>query len=106
MKSQLLRKIKEILEKHKGKNNQISSGEIAKKLNLKQEDTHVEPRKYILETIKKYKIPIAGRSKGYYLLSNREELEEYLKSLDNRIEEVKKRKQKVITAFQQYYKKK
>ena len=102
-KDKILLKIKKIMEKHKGKRNQISAGKIAKMLNLKQEDTHIEPRMLILETIKKYKIPIAGGSKGYYLITNKEELKEYTESLERRRQNIEDRKKIIKTAFDKYY---
>lgn len=101
---QALLKIKKIIEKHKGKGNQISSGKIAKMLNLKQEDTHIEPRTLILEAIKKFNIPAAGGSKGYYLITNKEELEEYINSIDRRIKKIEDRKLIIKKAFKKYYK--
>jgi len=103
-KDKKLSEIKEIIKKHKGKGKQISAGKIAEMLNLKQEDTHVEPRALILETIKQYRIPIAGGSKGYYLITNKVELEEYTKSLEKRIKNIKNRKRIVETVFDEYYK--
>ena len=106
MSNDILLEIKKILENHKGKSNAISSGEIARQLGLKQEDTHVEPRQYILEVIIKYKLPVAGTGKGYYLIANKNELEEYQESLDSRIEKIRFRKAMVTKNFKTYYKKK
>lgn len=101
---QILLKIKKIIEKHKGKGNQISAGKIAEMLNLKHEDTHIEARTLILEAIKKLNIPAAGGSKGYYLITSEEELEEYLSSIDRRIKKIKDRKSTIKKAFNEYYK--
>jgi hypothetical protein len=99
----ILSRIKEIMAIHIGRKNAISSGEIARILGLKEEDTHAEPRYYILESMKKYRIPIAAGGKGYYLIENEIELERYLNSLNNRIQEIENRGQLVKKAFQQYY---
>ena len=56
-KNQILSEIKKIMLKHKGKRNAISAGKIADMLNLKQEHTHVEPRKYIYDAMKKIRHP-------------------------------------------------
>jgi hypothetical protein len=100
---QTLLEIKNILKKHKGKANQISAGKIAEMLNLKQEDTHIAPRTLILEAIKKFNVPVAGSSKGYYLITDKEELEEYMHSIDGRIKKMKERKSTVKKAFEKYY---
>ena len=101
-KNQILSEIKKIMLKHKGKRNAISAGEIAKMLNLKQEDTHVEPRKYLYEAMKKYGIPIAGGGKGYYIVEDEKELKDYTRTLDNRAEKIKERKQAVQSIVKQY----
>lgn len=102
-KEQILLKIKKIMERHKGEKNSISAGKIARILGLKQEDTHVEPRKYIYETMKKYRIPIAGRTTGYYMINSSEELGKYTNSLDNRIKGIRKRKKEVQAIFKEFY---
>lgn len=101
--NQTLLEIKNILEKHKGKANQISAGKIAEMLNLRQEDTHIAPRTLILKAIKQFNIPVAGSSKGYYLITGQEELEEYMSSIDGRIEKIKDRKSTVKEAFKKYH---
>lgn len=100
---EILLKIKKIMEQHKGKANQISAGKIAKILDLKQEDTHVEPREYIYQTIKKYRLPIAGGSKGYYFITNKTERDEYLGSLKRRIKKIEERKQEIRNVYNEYY---
>ena len=100
---EILKQIKKIMEKHKGKKNSISAGEIAKVLNLKQENTHVEPRMYFYETMETYKIPIAGGGRGYYIVTSKQELNNYLDGLDGRINGINKRKRVVQTAFKEYY---
>ena len=104
-KEQILLEIKKIMENHKGEENCVSAGKIAEMLGLKQEDTHIQPRKYIYETMKKYRIPIAGGSRGYYIINDKKELERYTNNLDNRITEIEKRKQEVRTIFEKFYNK-
>lgn len=101
-KIQAMLEIKRIMEQQRGKGNQISAGEIAKRLGLKEEDTHVEPRQLILETIETHQVPIAAGGKGYYLLTNEEELSSYVKTLDNRIKKIERRKRNVIDIFKKY----
>ena len=101
--NKILFEIKKILEQHKGKANQISAGKIAEMLNLKQEDTHIAPRTLIFKAIKKFNIPLAGSSKGYYLITDKEELKEYMNSIDGRIKKIKERKSTVKKAFEKYY---
>ena len=98
----LLFKIKELLEKHRGPKNAISGKEIAKIFGLKEEDTHVEPRKYIWEAITKYKLPIAGGGKGYYWITNQEELNSYCKTMESRADKIIKRKEAITEYFKKH----
>ena len=105
-KEQILSEIKKIIENHVGEENAISAGDITEMLGLKKEDTHAVARKYILETIKKYRIPVgATTKKGYFFINNREELEKYKKTLDNRIRNTEKRKQEIEAIFEEFYSK-
>jgi len=102
-KEELLREIKKIMEKHKGTANRISAGKIAKMLDLKQEDTHIVSRKYIYQTIKKYRLPIAGGSRGYYFITNKTELDEYLGSLKRRAKKIEERRQLIADVYKEHY---
>jgi hypothetical protein len=98
-----LQRIKEILENHKGKSNQISAGEIGRQIGIDEDATHVQTRGLILETIEQLQLPVAGGNRGYYLINNQEELDEYLSGIDGRIQEMSKRKDLVQAAFDSYY---
>ncbi len=99
----ILEKIQEIMKDHIGANNRISAGEIAKMLGLRQEATHVEPRKYLRQAIKELKIPYAGGSKGFYLIADKTELDACIRALDKRIKGIEERKKIVLDAFKAYY---
>jgi hypothetical protein len=99
-----LQEIKEILEEHKGKSNQISAGEIGPQIGVEEDATHVQVRGLILQTIEEFGLPVAASSRGYYLISSEKELNEYLDGIEGRIEEMKKRKRLVKGAFESYYK--
>ena len=103
LKEDILLKVKKLMERHKGAANSISAGEIASRLDLKQEDTHVEPRKYIYQAMKQYRIPIGAGGKGYYLITSREELERYLTTLGNRAAKIELRRQETAEIFNEYY---
>ena len=60
-------------------------------------------RDLIRETIETYNLPVAGSSRGYYLIENDVELKEYLKNIDGRIDEMQKRKKMVKDAYAKYY---
>jgi hypothetical protein len=100
-----LRKIKEILERHRGKGTQVSAGDIGPEIGIREDATHVQVRGLILDAIQQYGLPVAGGSRGYYLISNQSELQAYLANIDGRIEEMQKRRDFVSRAFKKYYKK-
>ena len=96
--NQLLR-IKEILESHRGKENQISSGKIGPQIGIYEDATHVQVRSLIRNAIEKLKLPVGGGSRGYYLIKDDNELEEYyIRNIDNRINKMQKRKDLVESA--------
>ncbi|WP_020589974.1 hypothetical protein [Desulfobacter curvatus] len=99
-----LEKIKEILEKHCGKRNQISAGKIGPQIGINEDATHVQTRGLILQAIEELNLPIAGGSRGYYMIDTERELEEYVNSIDGRIAEMEKRKNLVQKAFEKYHK--
>lgn len=98
-----LLRIKEILENHRGKENQISSGKIGPQIGIYEDATHVQVRSLIRDAIEKLKLPVGGGSRGYYLIKDENELKEYIKNIDNRIDEMQKRKDLVESAFREYY---
>lgn len=98
-----LQRIKEILENHRGRSNQISAGEIGQQIGIDEDATHVQTRGLILQTIEKFHLPVAGGNRGYYLIRNQEELDEYLSGIDGRIHEMTRRKDLVQAAFDSYY---
>jgi len=85
-----LRKIKKILEKHCGKSNQISAGAIGPQIGIDEDATHVQARGLILRTIEELNLPVAAGSRGYYLIKDKNELQEYISSIDGRIREMEK----------------
>ena len=89
----MLEQIREILLLHSGKKNPITS---AKSLGLVEDDTHAQPRALILECAEKYELPLVANNRGYYLISNQREYEEYMANLDSRSAGIEQRKQ-IIT---------
>ena len=103
MTSAQLYKIREILEKHVGKENQISSGKIGPEIGIHEDATHVQVRNLIREAIEKLRLPIGGGNRGYYLIKDEDELKQYTENIDNRINEMQKRKDLIEEAFEDYY---
>ena len=97
--------IKNILLEHKGKKNAITSREIAKIVGEKWGVSGGNIRPKITETIKKYQLPVASHTnKGYFLMANREELINYLKTLDSYIYEITNRKAYISVFYYRCYK--
>lgn len=92
----MLEQIRDILLSHNGKRNPITSAEIARKIGIIEDDTHAQTRALILECAKKYELPLAASNRGYYLISNQQEYDEYINNLDSRIAGIEERK-KIIT---------
>ena len=98
-----LNRIKEIIETHRGKENQISAGDIGPQIGIHEDATHVQVRGLIRQAIERLRLPIAASSRGYYLIKDKHELEEYLRNIDGRIAEMQTRKTIVEEAFKIYY---
>ena len=88
----MLEQIKRIMEEHIGKRNAITSAEIADMLGIDEDDTHAITRDLLLQAAEAYNLPLAASNRGYYLIDNETEYEEYMASLDGRIEGINRRK--------------
>ena len=91
-----LEKIRDILNRHIGKTNKVTSSQIADQIGIKEDDTHAKTRALIFETAKKYKLPLAANNRGYFLINTKAEYDEYIKNLDSRIAGIEERK-RIIT---------
>ncbi len=93
-------KIRDIILKHIGKKNGIRSPILAKMIGVDPGSSNVNIRRLILETIGIYSLPIGSHTYyGYYLIENKEELREYIRSLDSRRHEIEQRKVLVNIAY-------
>lgn len=92
----MLEQIKDILILHYGKKNSITASEIADMIGIVEDDTHAQTRALILECAEKYQLPVAANNKGYYIISNQQEYDEYMNNLDLRSAGIEIRK-KIIT---------
>lgn len=88
--------IRNILQIHVGKSNAVKSWEIAKIIGIEENATHAQTRNLIFECAIKYNLPLAASRKGYYLIKNNDEYNEYIKNLDSRISGIEERK-RIIT---------
>lgn len=95
----MLEKIRDILLLHKGKNNPITSAKIASMIDIIEDDTHAQTRALILKCAETYKLPLAANTRGYYLISNRQEYDEYMANLDSRSAGIEERKRIITENF-------
>ena len=101
-----LRQIKDIMLKHKGKSTAISSRELSNLLSIKEGETYSVTRSLLFKAMRKYPLPIAAtnsRPPGYFYISDREELDQYMITLEQRKMEIETRKNIVYQNYQEIY---
>lgn len=97
--------VKQELEKHHGKGNEISAGVIEEKLGYARDDTHAKGRRLIKSCAKKYNIPLAGNTNGYYIIENEAELNEYRANLQSRRDKINERENIMVKNYEEWHKK-
>lgn len=97
----MLEQIKNILLTHVGKRNPIKSAEIARRIGIVEDDTYSQTRALILECAEQYGLPLASDNKGYYLIANQQEYNEYMDNLDLRIAGIERRKRIITKNFKE-----
>lgn len=97
----MIKRIRDILLLHEGKRNPITSAEVAKKVGITEDDTHAKSRALILKCAKQYNLPLAASNKGYYLIVEQEEYEEYMNNLDVRSAGIEERKRIITKNFKE-----
>lgn len=92
--------LKEILMEHRGRRDAITSEELAERVGLETSNGNPEARFGIRSLIKKTGLPIAACPEGYFVITTRRELHDYLSALDGRIAGIESRKTMVEEAFE------
>ena len=95
----LCKKLKSILELHRGKRNAIPSRKISEMIDYPTEDTQCATRRILHLTAEKYDLPLVSCCKGFYLAETEEELAEYNRCIDSSIREMNRRRNLVNVAF-------
>lgn len=88
---QTLRQLQNLLVQHAGKDNPITSTEIAEKLDINDGEANPKTRSYIRFLIKHTYLPIGATSNGYYLIQDGVELDLYIGELNRRIAGIESR---------------
>ncbi len=79
-------KIKNILLKHKGKKNAITSKQISEVMGFPMEDTQSVSRHEIWTTAEQYRLPLVSCSRGYFIAETDDEIDTYNKNIQKRID--------------------
>ena len=94
------RDVVDLFDEHQGKENAITSSEIAEQLGLDDKQvTNPATRELIRDTIEEEEIPVAAGSRGYYRIQDADELDEYLETLRGREVWIRHRRQLVAMAW-------
>ncbi len=96
--------VKRELEKHRGKGNAISAGDIENMLGYPRDDTHAKGRKLVKKCAKQFRMPISGDSSGYFIITNETELNEYKANLQSRKKKIDEREKIIENNFKEWNK--
>lgn len=91
--------VAEILSEHRGSDNPVTSGEIADKTGLDSLDSTPRTRGVIRRLQRQYDWPVASSPKGYFLIKQKGEAQEYIDDLEGRIQGIEQRKNAVVSSI-------
>jgi len=83
--------IAELLKTHVGRSKAITSGDIARRFGIPDNDTTRQTRHLIKEAMIKHGIPIGALREGYFVVESPQELAECVLDLQNRIDRTEER---------------
>lgn len=98
-----LNRIKEIFLDHRGPDNAISSGQVADMLGVEPGASKIKIRELIRDAMVLHKLPLGSNNRGYYLITDEEDLRRYSRSLEKRMREIEDRKARVLVYFNDFY---
>jgi hypothetical protein len=97
---ELLDDVEAILRDEATPDDPVTSGEISDRLDLDDGDSNPRAREAIRILTDERELPIAGTSTGYFMMTERSELEAYKENLDARIAGMEERKRSAEDAFE------
>jgi hypothetical protein len=97
--AEILDELEDVLRQHVGPSNAITSSELAAEAGIKDSEANPATREAIRVLCEQRELPVAASARGYYLIEDRGQLEEYLENLDGRIAGIQQRKQLVAAAW-------
>lgn len=90
----------DLLTTHRGRDNAITSGEIADELGITDGTANPTTRFAIRDLIQSTGLPIAGSPNGYFVIDSRQELRDYITRLEQRKAGIDARIHHVRNAYQ------
>lgn len=96
--------IKDILLKHKGKKNAITSKEISSVMGFPMEDTQSVSRQAIWSTAEEYKLALISCKNGYFIAETDDEIAEYNRNIQKRIDGMEKTRKMVNKNYEEWKK--
>lgn len=94
-----MKALHDVLERHKGPDQAISSGELASRLGISDSEANPTTRFEIRELIERTGLPVAANNQGYYMIETERQKDEYLARLNQRIVGIEERKRLVEKAW-------
>lgn len=98
-----LAKIKKIIEDHPGRENAILSTEIAELIGVDPGPSSITIRNLVTKTMKKLHVPI-GSGRGYYLITNPDDLNKNIEQVEKRLRNITDRKKDLWHSYWAYHK--
>ena len=92
---EMLKYLSKVLMSHKGEGSEITSQQIASLLGIYDNNGTPITRALIKRCAYEYHIPLAANGRGYYVITNKDELRKYCRNLDFRANEIRKRKEMI-----------
>lgn len=93
--------IRHVLEEEAiGKDNAISSSELAKRLGVNDSTAWPKTRALIRDLVINEGVPIGSCNKGYYIITSEKEFNDVIRTLNSRIERTRERRDSLEKAFQ------
>jgi predicted transcriptional regulator len=100
---ELLDRLTKLFLDHRGKENAISSGQIADKLGIDDGTGNTRTRKAITELLDEREVPVVAGPNGYYLPESLDEARVYDERLTGRMAGIQQRRTNFHDACEEYF---
>jgi len=99
----LLDRLQLELAEHRGRENAITSGPLARRVGISESRTNAKLREAVKVLTRERNVPVVSSNAGFYIPATRAEKDEYLQNLDQRIAGIQQRKELVDDAWDARY---